>query len=91
MEVLEKFKIHPKSKAKMNILLCQMVAMPIVCPTLRIEVMKMEQAFKWVIGRAKGLSMYHHKIGKERLSLWPTLWTLRVHFGSKKMRSLRLF
>jgi hypothetical protein len=74
MEVLDKFKIHPKSKAKMNILLCQMVVMPIVRPTLRIEVMKTEQASKWVIG-TKGLSMYHHKIGKERLSLWPTLWT----------------
>jgi hypothetical protein len=30
MEVLEKFKIHPQNKAKMNISLCQMVVMPII-------------------------------------------------------------
>lgn len=30
----------------MNILLCWMVTMPIVCPTLKIDVMKMEQAIQ---------------------------------------------
>ncbi len=35
------------------------------------------------------VSMYHHKIGKERLSLWPTLESLGVCFGSKRMKNLR--
>jgi hypothetical protein len=46
MEVLEKFKIHSKNKAKMNISFCWMVVMPIVCLALKIDVMKMEQAFQ---------------------------------------------
>jgi hypothetical protein len=34
-EALEKFKIHLKKKlSKVNILLCQMILMPIVWPTL---------------------------------------------------------
>jgi hypothetical protein len=46
MEVLDKFKIHSKSKARINIPFCWMVTMPIVHPNLNIDVMKMEQAFK---------------------------------------------
>jgi hypothetical protein len=45
MEVLDKFKIHQKRKARMNIAFCQMVVMPIIHPTLKIDVMKMEQVF----------------------------------------------
>jgi hypothetical protein len=46
-EALEKFKIHLKQKLfKVNILLCQMILMPIVWPTLKIDVLKMEQAFQ---------------------------------------------
>jgi len=46
MEVLDKFKIHKKRKAIMNILLCWMVVMPIIHPTLNINVTKMKQAFQ---------------------------------------------
>jgi len=35
-----------KNKVRMNILFCRMVAMPIVCLALKIDVMKMEQAFQ---------------------------------------------
>jgi len=46
MEVLDKFKIHQKRKARMNILFCWMLVMPIIHPTLKINVMTMEQAFQ---------------------------------------------
>jgi hypothetical protein len=45
-EVLEKFKIYPKWKSWMNIPLCWLIAMPIVRLRLKIEVLKMEQAFQ---------------------------------------------
>jgi hypothetical protein len=43
--VLEKHKIHPKAKARMNIPLYCMISMVVVKPTLKIDVFKMEQAF----------------------------------------------
>jgi hypothetical protein len=46
VEVLERHKIHPKTKARMNITLCRMISMPIVRPTLKINVLKMEQVFQ---------------------------------------------
>jgi hypothetical protein len=45
MEVLDKHKIFPKQKARMNIPLSIMVSMPMVRPTLKIDVVKMEHAF----------------------------------------------
>jgi hypothetical protein len=46
MEVMDKHKIHPKEKAPMNILLYRIISMPIICLTLKIDVMmlKMEHA-----------------------------------------------
>jgi hypothetical protein len=46
MEMLDKFKIHSKIKAKMNIPFCRMVIMPIICLALKMDVMKMEQVFQ---------------------------------------------
>jgi hypothetical protein len=43
--ILEKYKMLPKHKAKMNIPLCKMISMPIVCLALKFDVFKMEQAF----------------------------------------------
>jgi hypothetical protein len=47
--ILEKHKMLPKRKAKMNIPLCRMISMLLVCPTmlvmhpiLKIDVLKME-------------------------------------------------
>jgi hypothetical protein len=40
--ILEKYKMLPKHKAMMNILLCKMKLMHVVCPTLKIDVLKME-------------------------------------------------
>jgi hypothetical protein len=72
MEVLDKLKIHMKSKARMNVPFYWVVVMPIILPTLKIDVAKMEQhkLSKWVIGKVKRLSMYHHKIGGEKQSQW---------------------
>jgi hypothetical protein len=42
VEVLERHKIHPKDKAWVNIPLCRMISMPVVRPTLKIDVLKME-------------------------------------------------
>jgi hypothetical protein len=44
-EILEKYKITPKCKARMHVPLCMMVPMPIVKPALKIDILKMEQAF----------------------------------------------
>jgi hypothetical protein len=44
-EVLERHKIHTKVKAQMNIPLCHIISMPVVRPTLKINVLKMEQTF----------------------------------------------
>jgi hypothetical protein len=46
VEVLERHKIHPKAKAQMNIPLYRMISMPIVRPTLKIDVIEMEQTFQ---------------------------------------------
>ncbi len=56
----------------MIIPICQMVVRLIVHPTLKINVMKMEQT---LMGYKEGerVFMYTYKIDRERLSLWPTL------------------
>jgi len=46
IKVTERHKIHPKAKAHMNIPLYLMISMPIVRPTLKIDVFKMEQVFQ---------------------------------------------
>jgi len=43
--ILEKNKMLPKCKAKMSILFYEMILMHVVRPTLKIDVLKMEQAF----------------------------------------------
>lgn len=45
IEILEKHKMLPKRKARIKMPLYKMISMPIVCPTLKIDVLKMEQAF----------------------------------------------
>jgi hypothetical protein len=45
-EILEKFKIYPKRKSCMSIPLCRFIAMHVVRLVLKIDVLKMEQAFQ---------------------------------------------
>ncbi len=63
VEVLERHKIHPKAKARMNIPLCRMISIPIVRPTLKINVLKMEQAFQ--MGYGEGDKVFY---------VYPTNW-----------------
>ncbi len=44
-EILEKYKISPKRKSHMAIPLCRMMPMPVVRLDLKIDILKMEQAF----------------------------------------------
>jgi hypothetical protein len=44
--ILDKHRMLLKRKARMNIPLCQMISMPIMCPALKIDVLKMERAFQ---------------------------------------------
>jgi hypothetical protein len=45
IEVLERHKIYPKAKVWMNIPFYHMVSMPVVRPTVKIDVLKMEHVF----------------------------------------------
>jgi hypothetical protein len=44
-EILEKYKISPKQKVRMAIPWCKMVPVPIVRPTLKIDILKKD--FTW--------------------------------------------
>jgi hypothetical protein len=46
VKVMERHKIHPKAKAWMNIPLYHMISMPVVRSAIKINVLKMEQAFQ---------------------------------------------
>lgn len=45
IEIVEKHKLLPKHKARNNMPFYMMILMPIIHPTLKIDVLKMEQAF----------------------------------------------
>jgi hypothetical protein len=45
IEILEKHKMLPKCKARIKMPFYKMISMPIVHPTLKIDVLKMEQSF----------------------------------------------
>ncbi len=57
VELLERHKIHPKAKVRMNIPLCRMISMLVVRPTLKIDVLKMEWAFQ--MGYQKGYKVFY--------------------------------
>jgi hypothetical protein len=40
--ILEKYKMFPKHKAKMNMPFYKMILMFVICPALKIDVLKME-------------------------------------------------
>lgn len=57
IEVLEKHKIHPKTKARMNIPLCCMISMLVVRLARKIDVLKMEHEFQ--MGYQKGDKVFY--------------------------------
>jgi hypothetical protein len=66
MEVLDKFKIHPKSKTIMIIPICWMVSRLVVHPTLKINVMKMEQ------------TLMGYKEGERAFYVYPRNWQGKI-------------
>jgi hypothetical protein len=46
VKVLNRHKIHPKTKARMNVPFYHMISMLVVRLTLKIDVLKMEQVFQ---------------------------------------------
>jgi len=72
----------PTDKAKMNIPLCWLFSMSIVWPTLKIDVLKMKQAFfmRYEEGKKAFYNSPKNFKAKEKLiskymPLWSTLWT----------------
>jgi hypothetical protein len=57
IKVLEKHKIHPKTKVRMNIPLCYMISMLVVRLARKIDVLKMEHAFQ--MGYQKGNKVFY--------------------------------
>ncbi len=55
--ILDKHKMLLKRKTCMNIPLCRMISMPIVHPTPKIDVLKMEHAFQ--IGYCEGEKVFY--------------------------------
>lgn len=81
-EVLDKYKIFPKNKAMMSIPFCQLLSMLIVRPTLKTDVLKMEQVS--FIGYCEGETTLYvsstNLKGEEELvskyiPSWSSLWT----------------
>ncbi len=57
MEILDKHMMTPKWKSWMNISLCMMISMPIVHLALKINDLKMEDAFQ--IGNLEGNKVFY--------------------------------
>jgi hypothetical protein len=54
----------PKNKAWMAIPLCRVISMLVICPTLKINIVKMEQAFQTSYQEGDKVFMFHLSIGK---------------------------
>jgi len=75
-EIIEKYKISPKHKACMDVPLCRMVPMLVVRLALKIDILKMEQAFHM-----------GYREGDEVFYLFPTSWkgeeqNVSLHIGT---------
>ncbi len=68
-EILEKYKITPKRKVQMHVPLCKIVPMSIVKLALKIDILKMEQAFHMGYKETRFFS-YFQQIGKLRRMLF---------------------
>jgi hypothetical protein len=69
VKVLERHKIHFKTKVWMNIPLYHMISMPVVKSTLKIDVLKMEQLFQM-----------GYQEGDKVLYAFPTNWQGKKEF-----------
>jgi hypothetical protein len=69
MKILENYKMFPKHKARMNILFYKMISMLVMHPTLKIDMLKMEQAFQT-----------SYKEGDKVLYVFPLNWKGKEEF-----------
>jgi hypothetical protein len=85
-EILQKYKISPKQKARMVVALCQMVSMMVVRPALKIDILKMEQAFH--MGYKEGDKVFYLSLmswkGKEQnvflhSGTWDEHWVIEMN------------
>ncbi len=66
-QIIEDLKMQLISKAKLGIPLCYMISMPIVRPTLLVDVKKMENSFQ--MGYKKGHIVFNVSTTKKQRSL----------------------
>jgi hypothetical protein len=74
--MLEKLKIYPKRKVKMNIVLHRLIAMLSVRPSLNIDALKMEHAFQMGYKEYEKVFFVSPPIGRARRWELPHLWIL---------------
>jgi hypothetical protein len=74
----------------MAIPLCHMISMPIVHPTLKIDILKMEQHFRLAIGKGTKFLMCHFSIKRGRRNSNSNTCLFGVNIGCMKMRDLSL-
>jgi hypothetical protein len=74
----------------MNIPLCQLIAMPIVRPTLKINVLKMKQVFQMNYRQGIRSFLFPQLISKVKLFIFQLLNILGVLFERNRMIGLRI-
>jgi hypothetical protein len=74
--VLEKLKIYPKKKVRMNIILHRLIAMLVVRLVLKIDALKMEHAFQMGYKEGEKEFFVSPPIGKVKRWEFPHLWIL---------------
>ncbi len=89
-KVLDKHKMVPRNKARMAILMCQMMSMPIIHLALKIDILKMEKAFQTCYREGYNFSfMFYLSIGRAR-GIPSTTCLLGINIGYLRMRDLSL-
>jgi hypothetical protein len=72
--VLEKLKIYPKKKLRMNIILHHLIAMLVVRLVLKIDALKMEHAFQMGYKEGEKVFFVSPPVGKVKRWEFPHLW-----------------
>jgi hypothetical protein len=92
-EIFDRHKMLLKRKARMNIPLCRMISMFIVYPTLKINVLKMEEAFQtryYERDKVFYISPLNWKGEEEFVDSNVDFWNAHWHPGNEKFEHLLL-
>jgi hypothetical protein len=65
--------------------------MPIICLVLKINVMKMEQAFQMCYKEGEKTFYVSTQNWQGETKFKPTLQSLKIHFGNRRMKNLKHF